>query len=144
MGGLDEDRPAAGGDLRVHLPRFPAIASLSHPDIGDLGNPERRHQIFEQNLVHAYRRGRHSGADIGDVEHLEQALNGAVLAEGPVQRREDDLHARDALAGSDGDRIPLAPPDPVAADLDPHYVVATGQQPVANGGRRGERDLVLG
>ena len=101
MGGLDEDRQTAGGDLRVYLPRFPAIASLPHPDIGDLRNPERRHQIFEQNLVHAHRRGRHSGADVGDVEHLEQPLNGAVLTEGSVQRRKDDLNARDALARSD-------------------------------------------
>ena len=41
-------------------------------------------------LVHADGRGEHAGADVGDAERLEVALDDAVLAEGAVQDGEDD------------------------------------------------------
>ena len=46
---------------------------------------------LEQVLVHCERRCRHTGADVGDVRELEEALHAAVLAERAVQDREDDL-----------------------------------------------------
>ena len=52
-----------------------------------------RHQILEHHLVHAQRRGEHAGADVRDVEALEQALHGPVLAERAVQDREHDVDA---------------------------------------------------
>ena len=42
-------------------------------------------------LVHHDRGREHARADVGDVEHLEHALDGAVLAVGTVQQREDDV-----------------------------------------------------
>ena len=37
------------------------------------------------------RGGEHAGADVADAGHLEQALDGAVLAPRAVQQREDDV-----------------------------------------------------
>src|SRR6185503_10551474 len=46
-------------------------------------------------LVHADRRAHHAAAGVGDAEHLERALDGAVLAAAAVQR---DEAAREAFA----------------------------------------------
>ena len=46
---------------------------------------------LEQILIHAERRGSNACADVRDARELEQALHGAVLAEGPVQDRQDDV-----------------------------------------------------
>ncbi len=42
-------------------------------------------------LVHADGAGRDATADVADAQHLEQALDGAVLAEGAVQECERDV-----------------------------------------------------
>ena len=46
---------------------------------------------LEHVLVHAERRGEHAGSDVGHAGELEQPLHGPVLAERPVQHREDDV-----------------------------------------------------
>ena len=71
---------------------------------------------LEHVLVHAERGGEHAGADVGDAGELEQALHGAVLAEGAVEDREDDvdvgeggcdlLRRQDATSSFDRPRSP--------------------------------------
>ena len=53
-----------------------------------------REQGLHRALVHRGRRGEHAGADVGKPGHLEEPLDGAVLAEGAVQHGEDDVDAR--------------------------------------------------
>ena len=43
--------------------------------------------------------GQHARPDVGHAGHLQQPLDRAVLAEGPVQHREDDVHAAEHLTG---------------------------------------------
>jgi len=49
------------------------------------------HQVLEDDLVHRHRAGHHACPDIRDAGHLEEPLQGAVLAERPVQRQEGDV-----------------------------------------------------
>ena len=42
-------------------------------------------------LVHASGTGQHPTADVGKAHHLQHALDGPVLAVGPVQQRQDDI-----------------------------------------------------
>ena len=97
----------------------------------------------------------------GHVRELEQALDGSVLAERPVQHREDDVDARRASRGrcdvgtgsvsaaerpsrsSAALRAGAELPAPVAADLDGHRLVARRVERLDHRARRGERDLVL-
>ena len=51
---------------------------------------------LEEVLVHRERRAEHARADVGDARELEQPLHRPVLAEGPVQDREDDVDVRRA------------------------------------------------
>ena len=51
-----------------------------------------------------------------------------------MQHREDDVDPEQAAAGADAQRLPVAPPDPVAADLNPHDLVAGREQALAHGG----------
>jgi hypothetical protein len=53
---------------------------------------------FHDALVHSDRGGEDSRAHVGHVGQLEQSLNGAVLAVGPVQHGEDDVQVQ---AGDD-------------------------------------------
>ena len=48
-------------------------------------------QDLHELLVHRRRRGEDAGPDVGHVGQLEQALQRAVLAERPVQQREDHV-----------------------------------------------------
>jgi hypothetical protein len=54
------------------------------------GGEEALHRI----LVHGGGGAEDTGADVGDVGKFEEALNGAVLAEGSVQDGEDDVELR--------------------------------------------------
>ena len=96
--------PEAGGDLS------PAV--LAGAAVVDLRDPVAGEQILEDELVHADRRGLDVGARVGDVEHLEQSLDAAVLSAGAVQDREGRVAAEQALAGREADR--LAPRGPAA------------------------------
>ena len=85
-----------------------------------------------------------AGPDVSDVEALEQALHGPVLAVRAVQDGEDDVGLEQPTARRDGDRLALATPHPVTADLDGEHLVAARGEALAHRGARGERDLVLG
>jgi len=50
-------------------------------------------------LVHPDRAGEHAGSHIARAHHLEQALDGAVLAERPVQQRQGDVNGTNLLQG---------------------------------------------
>ncbi len=83
--------------LRLVLPLTAQDGDVLHdrqPGIAE----EALHHVF----VHAGRRAQHARADVGDLGQIEQSLNGAVLAEGPVQHRKDDIH----IDGGLGARLP--------------------------------------
>ena len=60
------------------------------------GDEQRLHDVF----VHARGRTEDARADVGNVGEFEQALDGAVLAEGAVQHGEDDVDVDGAVAGA--------------------------------------------
>src|SRR5262249_53006445 len=60
------------------------------------------------------------------------------------QHRKHDVNAQQALAGAHLQTLAVVTPDPIAPDLHPNHVVVGGDQPVAHGGARGQRYLVLG
>ena len=103
-GRLDEHRRAEDGQLVAHRVRLAAPAVLAHGGGGDLRHGRGGQHLLEHDLVHAQRRGEHAGADVGHVEQLEQALDGAVLAERPVQDGEDGVGAEQAAAGAERQR----------------------------------------
>jgi hypothetical protein len=59
----------------------------------------RGEQLLRELLVHAGGAGQHARSDVGHAGHLQQPLDRAVLAEGTVQHREDDVHAAEHLTG---------------------------------------------
>ncbi len=59
------------------------------------------HDRLEDRLIHAEGRAEHTRANIGQVGQLEQALQRAVLAEGAVQHREDNIQLGQGLEISD-------------------------------------------
>jgi hypothetical protein len=93
---------------------------------------------LEEILVHAERRRGDARADVRHAGELEQPLDAPVLAEGPVQDREDDVGAADR---SHGRR--LGQPARAARELDRVDLVAAAAErgDDALGGR--ERDVVL-
>ena len=54
------------------------------------GRPSPRHSRLKMRLVHADRRGGHARPGVGQAGRLEQRLDGAVLAERPVERDDHD------------------------------------------------------
>ena len=56
-------------------------------------------ELLHDVLVHGGGGAEDAGADVGDVGELEEALDGAVLAEGAVEDGEDDV---DVLAEGSG------------------------------------------
>ena len=142
--GLDED----GVTERVLRP-----LALPQRDVAGDRDAAVAHHRLEDVLVHRERRPEHPGADVRDPGQLEQALDGAVLAEGPVENREDDIHVTEGgrhLGGRHGQRLRDGAvtgaelPAPVAPDLDGDRVVALGIQGVEHGAGGGDGDLVLG
>ena len=113
---IPTEEPSRAGLTNTGSPSAPqpgehAVAvgrELLSPDraVLDLRQAGVRHQLLEHHLVHAQRRGEHAGADVRDVEALEQALHGAVLAERPVQHREHDVDPLEAPPGRDRDAAP--------------------------------------
>ena len=81
------------GSLSQSLARDRAVVHLRDPRL--------RHQLLEDDLVHADGARQDARAHVRHVEQLEQALNGAVLAERAVQDREDDVHAGKPPPGRD-------------------------------------------
>ena len=91
----------------------------------DLGHAALGAEPLQGQLVHAGRRGEHVGADVGDVEVLEQALDAAVLAERAVQGREGGVGAEQAAARARAS-TGSSPAAPLAgaADRHRHHLVA--------------------
>ena len=79
---------------------------------GDAGGVQQHLGVM---LVHARGRSKHAAANVRHVHHLQQALNGAVLAVRAVQHRQ---HRIDVAEGFDG----------VAADQEPVAATAHVQQ----------------
>ena len=102
----DADRRAGPGRLDEHRQPEPVAllggqrggAGPQHDEVADR-QPVGREQLLGELLVHAGRAGQHAGPDVGHAGHLQQALDGAVLAERPVQHREDDVDPGEHLAG---------------------------------------------
>ena len=55
------------------------------------GQPRLRKEPLHHVLIHARRGAQHAGADIRDARKLEQALDGAVFAEGAVQHGKHNI-----------------------------------------------------
>ena len=134
--GLDPER-------RAHLGTALAPARLARVDEIDLGNAGLGEEALQGQLVHAGRRGEHVGADVGNVQPLEQALDAAVLAEGTVQGREGDVGAEQALAGDELDRGTLAAPGALAGDRHRQCLVPCLLEAAGDGLSGAQRDVVL-
>ena len=97
---LDEDRVAE----RV-------LDRVAEPDgvVCRDGDAAVAHHLLEQVLVHRERGRGDAGADVGHVCQFEQPLHGSVLAERPVQDRQNDVHGADRLErpglGRNGQRL---------------------------------------
>ena len=61
------------------------------------GIPLSRSTDLNRSLSMHRRRRRHAGADVGHVRELEQPLHRPVLAERPMEHREDHVHAGERL-----------------------------------------------
>ena len=97
-GRLDEHRPAelladAPGDRRV----LRVVVGVAQGDRVGAGDPGVAQHRLAHVLVHRHRRGEHARADVRDAGGLEQPLHRAVLAERPVQHREDDVDVADPV-----------------------------------------------
>ena len=84
--------------------RQPVFADLDEVHLRD---PLPGEQPLQRQLVHAGGRGEDVGADVGQVEHLQQPLHAAVLAEG---RRGGPGRRRRRRAGRRRGRAPPPPP----------------------------------
>ena len=106
--------------------------------------PRSRSSRLKMSLSMRHRRGQHVGADVGDVEALEQALDAAVLAERAVQDREGDVAAEQARRGAEVD---LGAPSwiqrPSRSIDHVERLVAGVAQALGDGGAGAQRDLVL-
>ena len=65
---------------------------LVRADLQPSGLEGNLHEV----LVHAHSGCGHTATHVVQVSHFQQALHGAVLTEGAVQQREDDVHRRGA------------------------------------------------
>ena len=95
----DPDRRAHVGRLHEHrvaeLGLQPATAASSiscsyRVTWRACGMPAAREHVLGLRLVHGQRRGQHAAAHVGHAGQLEQALDGAVLAQRSVQEGEHD------------------------------------------------------
>ncbi len=89
------------GQAHLLHPLAPAgIAGGAEVHLRDAGVAE---EPLEDQLVDRGRRREHAGSDVGDVEALEQPLNGSVLAEGAVEDREGDVAVEQPAGGAEVD-----------------------------------------
>ena len=63
-------------------------------DVRGLGQAGGGEEPLHGVLVHGGGGAEDAGADVGDVGEFEEALDGAVFAEGAVEDGEDDVEAR--------------------------------------------------
>ena len=74
-----------------------AVAAVQHL-VGTDRQTLGREQLLGELLVHRHGAGQHAGARVGQADHFEQALDGAVLAVGAVQHREHHVDGGEDLA----------------------------------------------
>ena len=110
-------------------------------DLWDAAIPQ---QSLEDQLVDRDRRREHSRPDVGDVEALEQALDGSVLAERAVEHRKCDVASEQALGRLDSTTgSPSASQRPSRSITTSTRLVAGGAQALGDGGAGSQRDRVL-
>ncbi len=96
--GLDEDRVAQGVD-RLEAGRPVGLPGpRGHHRVGQHRQALRLEDDLHVVLVHADRRGEHAGTDVAHPGHLQQTLDGAVLAPRAVQQREDHVDLAEGAA----------------------------------------------
>jgi hypothetical protein len=83
--------------------------------VGTLRQPGGRQQLLGELLVHRRRAGEDARAHVRDAAHLQQALDGAVLAVRAVQHREDDVHLGQRGGHAGGRLEDGQPPSPRVA-----------------------------
>ena len=135
---LDDD----DADRRAFVDRLDDIGRLKHVALGRLvpadGQPlghrhaRRRQHDFGRVLLHGEGRGEHAGMRVGDAQHLENALNGPVLADPPMQRVKGDVGFQLRQLGGD-----------VARDIDFRDLETFGAQGPGAAGARAQRNLAL-
>ena len=126
--------------------------------VGHLGQAGGGEGGLHGLLVHAHCRTKHAGADEGALHQGEQSLDGAVLALGPMQDRQPDLHIEGPLgkaletgAGQGGGQVRLAgetagqhgtghglgPPAALTIDVEKSRRIAVGISPCPQGIQHG-------
>ncbi len=117
-GRLDEDRPPQLGDLiqdALALGQAAGPVAVADHHVPADREAARGHDQLHVLLVHAGGAGEHARARVGGAGHLQQSLQRAVLAVGPVQQRQHDVDlaevARHLAGGVDLQRAaaPAAP-----------------------------------
>ncbi|CAH0319961.1 hypothetical protein SRABI128_04836 [Microbacterium sp. Bi128] len=110
-GRLDEYREAELVHALADGLGIVAPLPVSHGDVGTHVEPGRFKDHLHEVLVHADGGRKHARAHVAGVGQFQEALDGAVFAEGPVQQREDDVDGaellRDGVRGCD-DQLVLA------------------------------------
>jgi hypothetical protein len=92
----------------------------------------RAQRVLGGDLVDRASAGRDAGAGVGDVQDLEDLLDGAVLAADPVQGDEGDLRA-----------LGLQGRDQAGADIDREHVVTERSERVLDPRAAAQRHLAL-
>ena len=143
--GFDEQRVVerlAFAQHGIAVPTPPVGADDDVRGCGDAGGVQKH---LGDLLVHARGAGEDAAAHVADAQHLEHPLDGAVLAVGAVQQRQNDVDiAQNVRAGgSQSGQRPasesygeLAAAQAVGGDPDRGPGVVQGQ----GGGRRGPTD----
>ena len=117
----DSDRRAEPRGLHEHrvAERVGELVAEAQRDVAGDRDAAVTHHLLEEVLVHAERRGSDAGADVGHVREVEQALHCSVLAERPVEERQDDVdlaERRRHTARRDRERLGGTPSRDWAAD----------------------------
>ena len=155
VGQLDRRAPDVDGSSTLLMPRLePPRAGLTNSGYGKAATASRqaagsraplgggdRHERADRQpvggedqlrevLVHADRAGQHAGADVAGAHHLEQALDGAVLAERPVQQGDRYVHrAQSVQAPTPGVRPAPSPTGPRISTASWASSVSSGSRP---------------
>ena len=97
---MPTDEPSRAGLTKTGIAErvLDLVAEPQRRVAGDRDAAVAQHRL-EEVLVHAERRGGDAGADVRHAGELEQALDGAVLAERAVQDREDDVDGAERRRG---------------------------------------------
>ena len=131
IGRLDEQRAARGArpPRAPRRARAPSAARVTTSN-GTTGMPASRSSRLQTSLSMQTAAPSTPTPDVGDVEHVEQALDGAVLAVRPVQDREDDVElgqdARRDRGGSAARSGRRAGPGPPASRRPPVDLLVDG------------------